>query len=52
LLFNFGIRKRTPQEQKVLNMLVNQRKIELTQKYNRVEKQLREALQMRDFSSM
>jgi hypothetical protein len=33
-------------------MLVNQRKIELTQKYNRVEKQLREALQMRDFSSM
>ena len=44
LLFNFGIRKKTPQEQKILNMLINQRRIELTQKYTRVEKQLREAL--------
>lgn len=44
LLFNFGIRKKTPQEQKILNMLISQRKIELNQKYTRVERQLKEAL--------
>ena len=51
LLFNFSIRKRTPVEQKTLMMCVNQRKIELMEKYRRMEHSLRECLNLTDFST-
>jgi hypothetical protein len=51
LLFNFSIRKRTPFEQKTLMMCVNQRKIELMEKYRRMEHSLRECLNLTDFST-
>lgn len=52
LLFNFSIRKKTAYEQKVLNMLTNQRKIELMEKYRRIEMKLKETINMRDFSTL
>lgn len=52
LIFNFSIRKKTAQEQKTHAMLCNMRKIELMEKYRRMEYKLKECLNMRDFSNM
>lgn len=51
LVFNFSIRKKTAQEQKLHTVLINQRKIELLEKYRRLEMKLKECLNMSDFSS-
>lgn len=50
LLMNFALRKREPKEEKILNYIKNQRVIELTEKYNRIEKQLKECLSEIEFS--
>lgn len=52
MLFNFAIRKRSDYENKTLNMIVTQRKIELMEKYRRMEHKLKECLNMSDFSHM
>jgi len=52
LLFNFSIRKRTSQEQKVLNMVFNQRRVELTDKYKRIEAQIKEVLDECEYSKI
>jgi len=52
LIFNFAIRKRTDEENKVMMMLVNMRKIELMEKYRRIENKLQSCLNMTDFSKM
>jgi hypothetical protein len=52
LVYNFSIRKKTLHEQKLLNIIINQRRIELMEKYRRIEMKLHETLNMRDFSSM
>lgn len=51
LVFNFSIRKRSATENKTLMMCVNQRKIELMEKYRRMEANLRECLNLGDFST-
>ena len=52
LLYNYAVRARGPEhpEQRMIDQIKIQRKIELTQKYNRVEKALREALVECEFS--
>jgi Rps23 Pro-64 3,4-dihydroxylase Tpa1-like proline 4-hydroxylase len=50
LLYNFSIRNKTDHEVKTLSMLVVQRKIELMEKYRRIENKLKECINMRDFS--
>jgi len=50
LLYNFSIRNRTEYEEKVYKMIVTQRKIELMEKYRRMENKLQECLNMKDFS--
>lgn len=52
LVFNFSIRKKTAHEQKLLAVIINQRRIELMEKYRRIELKLHETLNMRDFSTM
>lgn len=47
---NFAVRKKEPKEEKVLKFIFNQRIIELTDKYNRIEKQIRECLAEIEFS--
>lgn len=51
LLFNFSIRKREPSEQKVLMFIINQRKMELMEKYRKMELKLKDCLNMSDFST-
>lgn len=50
LLMNFALRKREPKEEKMLKFIFNQRILELTEKYNRIEKQLKECLAEVEFS--
>jgi len=52
LVYNFSVRHKTAQETKTLAMLVVQRKIELMEKYRRMENKLKECINMRDFSHM
>ena len=42
LIFNYAIRKREPKENRRLGFLFNQRKVELRQKVERLEKKHRE----------
>lgn len=50
LLMNFAIRHRDAKEKKVLAFIKSQRILELTEKYNRIEKQLKECLAEVEFS--
>jgi len=52
LIFNFSIRKKNTGEQKILTMLINQRKIELMEKYRKQENKLKECLNIKDFSNI
>lgn len=51
LVHNFSIRKKTGLEKKTLSMLVTQRKIELLEKYRRIENKLNECLSAADFAT-
>lgn len=50
LIFNYSIRKREQQEQRRLTLIKQQRKIEIRQKVERLEKKHREALEECDFN--
>ena len=50
LIWNYAIRKREPNENRRLGFLINQRKIELRQKIERMEKKYREALDEMEFN--
>jgi len=49
LIWNYAIRKRTPTEYRLLSSLILQRKVELRQKLERLEKNMREVIQEADF---
>ncbi len=49
-MFNFSIRKKTAEEQKLLNIVIRQRQVELTDKYRRIEANLREVLDEAQFT--
>ena len=44
ILHNFSIRKKNPEEQKILAIIIRQRQIELTEKYKRIEANMKEVL--------
>jgi len=48
-IFNYSIRKRTPKEYRLLTQLILQRKIELRQKLERMERKMREVVDDADF---
>lgn len=50
LVFNYGIRKRTPEELRRLNQIINFRKNELKEKLQRIEQKLSEVLDEAEFS--
>ena len=49
LIYNYSIRKRNPVEYRLLSQLILQRKIELSQKLERMEKKLREVVDEAEF---
>jgi len=49
-LFNFSVRKKTTDEQKLLNIVIRQRQVELTDKYRRLENNLKEVLDEAQFT--
>ena len=51
LIYNYAIRKREPAEMKRLGLIKHQRKIELRQKVDRLEKKHREALDEAEFNN-
>jgi hypothetical protein len=50
LVFNYGIRKRDPQEQRRLNQVINFRRNELREKLKRLELKLQEVMDEKEFS--
>jgi hypothetical protein len=50
LLFNFSIRKRRPEEERLYKQIIIQRKIELMQRAARIDRGVRDALDETIFS--
>ena len=50
MLFNFSIRRRRTEEERVYKQIIIQRKIELMEKYSKMEKGVFEALKETEFS--
>ena len=50
LVFNYGIRKRSAEEQRRLNQVINFRRNELREKLKRIEIKLQEVMDEKDFS--
>jgi hypothetical protein len=50
LVFNYGIRKRNPEEIRRLNQIINFRRNELREKLQRIEQKLSEVLDEAEFS--
>lgn len=50
MLFNYSIRKRLPEEERIYKQIIIQRKIELMEKYSKIERGVSEALKETEFS--
>jgi hypothetical protein len=50
LVFNYSIRKRTPEETRRLQQIINFRRMELKEKIQRIEQRINEVLDEVDFS--
>lgn len=50
LIFNYPVRKRENNEMRVLNIVINQRRMELQEKLSRLESGLKESLEEEEFS--